>query len=510
MILLPIGHEESGVRRLPWVTFGLMAVCLLAFVASGRARLFVEDDLRVYEEANEALEYYIGHPYLELDAEFEELVFPDEESGAAELLEAYEISIPPPADEALLEEQQAELDDLVAAALDAVEDHTLFRWGLVPSDPSPVTLLTHMFLHGGWLHLLGNLLILYLAGPFIEDVWGRPFYLGFYVVAGLAAALAHIAFNSGSAVPMIGASGAIAGVMGAFLIRYRHTQIRFFYMVGLIWRGTFSAPAWLMLPMWFGEQLFFALLTAGQDGGGVAYWAHVGGFAFGAGGALAVANWKVEERILAPGIEQKITTEVVHNPAVERALAEQDAGRPEAAFDGLASEVAAAPDNQDAALAFWSIAVELGREIEAAPAMLRAIRRELRGGRADVALEHWNELSGRLPDQPVDFGTLLHVARALTKAGRSGEAAGLLRRALLEAGADPSGMLALRVARIAERVDTRLARGAARLALAQPEPSAAARAEARSMLARTEELPAAIVAPGASIPVADASSTTER
>ena len=208
--------------------------------------------------------------------------------------------------------------------------------------------------------------------------------------------------------------------------------------------------------------------------------------------------------MLAPGIEQKITTEIVHNRAVEQALAAHDAGRSDAAFERLAAEAESSPTNQDAALALWTVAVELGRPAEAAPAMLRAIRHELRGGHDEVALQHWGELCEQLPEQAVEPGLLLHVARALTRENRTGKAAAVLRRVLLAVGHDRSGMLALRVARVADAVDTRLARGAARLALAQPEVSPAARAEAEAMLERSNELPAAVVvAPGVAIPLAD-------
>jgi membrane associated rhomboid family serine protease len=234
-MIIPIGHEEESCRRLPVITFGIMALCLLGFVLSGELGDTSARDFEASEKAEEVLEYYLEHPYL--------------------------------------------------------------RFGLVPSDPSPIGFLTHMFLHAGFLHLIGNMLMLYLAGPFIEDVWGRPLYAAFYVVAGIAAALAFVATNSDVSVPMIGASGAIAGVMGAFLVRYTNTQIHFFYWIGLFFRGTFSAPAWVMLPLWFAEQLFMAAMLEDVSGGGVAYWAHIGGFVFGVGAAIGIRHWGIEQKL---------------------------------------------------------------------------------------------------------------------------------------------------------------------------------------------------------------------
>ena len=117
-----------------------------------------------------------------------------------------------------------------------------------------------MFLHGGWLHLFGNLLLLFLTGPFIEDRWGRPAFLAFYLAAGLAAAGLFVARFPELSLPLIGASGAIAGCMGAFLVRFFRTRMQYFYWFG-IFVGTFSAPAWLMLPLWFGNELLMARVS---------------------------------------------------------------------------------------------------------------------------------------------------------------------------------------------------------------------------------------------------------
>ena len=464
MILLPIGHEETGVRRLPWITFGLMAVCCVAFILSGRGQILSSDDIQLSKEVMAAVDYYVEHPYLELKPRFEERVFDGNEEQALSLVaEAYD-GLAPPSNGAIRASQQEALDDLMARVVGSFDSHPLFRWGLVPNEIKPWSLITHMFMHAGWLHLLGNLLILYLAGPFIEDVWGRPLYLGFYVGAGLFAALAYIAFNAGSAVPMIGASGAIAGVMGAFLVRYRQTRIRFFYMVGIFFRGTFSAPALLMLPMWFGEQLFFAMLAGNSDGGaGVAYWAHIGGFAFGAGTALAMRAWQIEERHIDHRIEGKVSDTVLRNHAVEQALQAQTRGQAPRAFEILTRELRRSPSNRDAALAYWSLAIELQRERDAAPLLARAIWEALRSGEAEVALQHWWELCERVPHPDVEPSLLVRLAQALADQNRQDEARIAVRRAMLAAGSGPPTALAFKIAQVARELDPAIARAALQL-----------------------------------------------
>jgi membrane associated rhomboid family serine protease len=488
MILLPIGHEESGTRRLPWITFGVMILCALVFILTGRAGLVAEDDVELGEDVMAALEYYWQHPYLELDPEFEALVFPEGSDGEefqAAFSEFLDAMPAPEGGEQAIAAEQAVLDNLVAEALGARDGHAFMRWGLVPGDFSLVALITHMFLHAGWLHLLGNMLILYLAGPFIEDVWGRPIYAGFYLVSGIAAALSFVALNPSSEIPMVGASGAIAGVMGAFLVRYRTTQIRFFYMFGFFFRGTFAAPAWVMLPLWFAQQVFMFLLThglSGAAGGGVAYMAHIGGFVFGVGAAMGMAHWKVEERHVNPNIEGKVNRTVVDNHAVDAALEAQAAGDPQRAYEVLSAEVRRAPSNRDAALAFWSVAVELNRAAEAAPSLLRSIQHELRSGDPDLALEDWVEVSQKVPDLTVEPALLIRIAQSLAELDHGEEAAIALRRALLACGPEPNPALLVKIARLAARVDPRLARGAARVALSRPELDPGMRVETEQLL----------------------------
>jgi membrane associated rhomboid family serine protease len=142
-------------------------------------------------------------------------------------------------------------------------------------------LFTSMFLHGSWLHLLGNMWFLWLFGNNIEDSMSRARYLVFYLVSGLAAALAQVVTNPDSGVPMVGASGAISGVMGAYLVLYPTVRVFTVLPLGFFFT-TIALPAWVMLGYWMLLQ-FVGGLTAigGKPGGGVAFWAHVGGFVAG-------------------------------------------------------------------------------------------------------------------------------------------------------------------------------------------------------------------------------------
>jgi len=185
----------------------------------------------------------------------------------------YEVSLPPRAGEALV-----------------------YQFGLIPShtsllfSPHGTTLsqaflpmVTSMFLHGGWMHLLGNMLFLWVFGGAVEDALGHFQYLILYFISGVGAAIVHTVFNWGSNVPTVGASGAISGVMGAFIVLFPAARVATL-IPALFLFFTVRIPAFLMLGYWFFLQIFSGLASLGVGGqqGGVAWWAHVGGFLLGA------------------------------------------------------------------------------------------------------------------------------------------------------------------------------------------------------------------------------------
>ncbi|HET9832230.1 MAG TPA: rhomboid family intramembrane serine protease [Vicinamibacterales bacterium] len=175
-------------------------------------------------------------------------------------------------------------------------DDFVRQWSVIPADIVAgkhwVTILTAMFMHAGWLHIIGNMVFLWAFGPEIEDAMGRPRYLAFYLLSGIVASAAQIAAMRDSTIPNLGASGAIAGVMGAFLITYPRDRIRTVLLFGFFYRVT-VLPAALLIGLWFVAQLFSQLgAMANTQSGGVAYLAHVGGFIFGAATARAFEGFR--------------------------------------------------------------------------------------------------------------------------------------------------------------------------------------------------------------------------
>ena len=163
-------------------------------------------------------------------------------------------------------------------------DTFVMAWSAIPaqivSGHHLVTILTSMFMHGSWSHIIGNMIFLWAFGPQIEDAMGPVRYLVFYLLGGMVAMLAQVASAPSSTVPSLGASGAIAAVMGAFLVTYPRDRIRSVLFIFIFAKVTFI-PACLLIGFWFLTQLFQAGAVATVQSGGVAYLAHIGGFIFG-------------------------------------------------------------------------------------------------------------------------------------------------------------------------------------------------------------------------------------
>ncbi len=165
----------------------------------------------------------------------------------------------------------------------------VFDWGAVPVEISRgqdlFALVTSMFLHGGWLHIIGNMLFLWVFGDNVEDTMGHARYLLFYLLCGLAAGLAQVFIDANSRIPLVGASGAISGVLGAYIVLFPRGKIRTLIFLGFF-VTVVLVPAWVQIGLWILLQFFNGFVALGvpteETGGGVAYWAHVGGFVAGA------------------------------------------------------------------------------------------------------------------------------------------------------------------------------------------------------------------------------------
>jgi membrane associated rhomboid family serine protease len=510
-MIIPLGHEQTSVRRLPWVSFAIMTLCVLTFVliAPSEHRNQMESFVRLHQ----ALAYFTQHPYLEVDRGFQRIFARDfgVEESAEFVAYMREVGPQPPEDPAQLDREQQRLDALVEGYHRCLRNSILSRFGLVPAELRLTDFFTYPFLHAGWMHLFFNLLLLFVIAPFIEDVWGRPLFAIFYLSAGAVAGAMFAVRYPELELPLVGASGAVAGVMGAFLVRYLRSRIRFVLWI-VVPIGPLQAPAWILFPMWFAFQLASAQVMESHlpegGSGGVAFWAHVWGFAFGVVVAWAMAYFRIEERYLHPSIESKIT--MLDNVAVERALARAHEGDSDWALAALEREIAAEPNNIDAAMALWNLGVSRGRADRAAGPIVRAIAGAVRSGDREFVVTHWEEVLMHHPGVRVEPLLAVRIAEILDGNQREMSAAETLEIALRCVVPSTPGAVLLRMAKLGLAIDASGVESMVRAALAHPDVPPEARPELEvalwgfskerslpSVQAGTAKLARPVFAPGA-------------
>ena len=471
-MLFPIGHDQTTVRRMPWVSFGIIALCVLAFIYT---LIAPGDEAAVAEAELFAVAFFLDHPYLELDPQLKGYVY-------YSLRQTRNEDPIPPSDADQVAIEQGELDGRVAAYFAARNELPFWRWGLVPAEMKPTALITHTFIHVGILHLLGNLFILYLVGPAMEDAWGRPLFALFYVLSGVVAALVFVAGYPDLLEPLIGASGAIDGVMGAFAVRYWDSRITFVYFVWMvrIYQGTFSAPAWLMLGLWAVGELAFAMgfwaIFSIADLGDVGFLAHVGGFVFGVGFAFLVSSLRIEERFVEPVHDRH---ETVHDSAsVDQLVELSRQGRVEEAMTGLEALLVLHPGDADAAAALWNTASRANVPSRAVPAVLPAVETAVRAGDVGLPAQIWAELVRQSPETEVDLRLATRAAELLMREGMHGDVETTLDwLAGRVDSSSPEGLL-VRLARLAHRLN--IPAPFAALALERPDLSPDLQAELKT------------------------------
>ena len=478
-MIIPIGHEDSGTRRIPWVTVSIVALCMAAWGATLYARATLE--VRSPEHYQDrAWRFWEDHPYLEMD---EALAFHMLEKERPDLfqrgarpnfseaqwdrwLEDKQIRASfgaeaPPRDQDDLEAEQAELARITLWGFYRAPDEIppeggtpADRFGLTPGAPTGHGFFTHIFMHASWAHILGNLFLLFLVAPALEDRWGRPLFGVFYLVSGIFAGGFFAALSLGSDIPLVGASGAIAGVLGAFLVLYWKTKIKFMYFFVLPpVLGTFRLAAWVVLPFWLANEVLGAVVSGATGAqGGVAYWAHIGGFLFGAGFAVCVKGFELERKYLDKAIEWKVTL-AQGKQMVEAARRALEEGIYEEAFLLFQQEAANRPRDLDSVMGYWESSVAFDKPEEGALPLLAWIRAELAAERESRAAEAWCRAIEIERSFPIDGPTLVKLVPTLAKLGRGDAAVSALRYVLSSENPSLNAAMALRARQLAAELD---------------------------------------------------------
>jgi membrane associated rhomboid family serine protease len=309
-MLLPVGHERNTVSRLPIVTIILIVTNILAFVLTTGTIQSESGDSGIAILRMHILILKARYSDLTLTPEIQQMVDdlrtrrPDTWKWIAapdrKPVDAWEATLVADPDPNM-DRLQAEMDTLCQQLekLETDDNSLLWRYAYHSYKPTVQSYITHQFLHGGWLHLISNMWILWLCGVVLEDVWVHFLVLGFYLIGGIFAAFFHGWMNPQSMIPMIGASGAIAGLMGALLARFPRLKIKMAYFLFVVRFRTFDAPVYVVAPLWFVAELFWGMMGSGS----VAHWAHVGGFVFGVAIGLGLYAVKIENVVNRPSPE---------------------------------------------------------------------------------------------------------------------------------------------------------------------------------------------------------------
>lgn len=344
-MLIPIRHQNMTARRWPVVTIGLIALNTLIFLFTISA--LDNEAPQLGEVKSNIIILAALHPEVKLQPESQHLVdgfkqsHPDQwkqvQSPYRDVISAYDARIKMMEDTSKLQE---EADAMNKRLVELSASSIATQYAFIPADRRPITYLTANFLHGGILHLVGNMWFLWLAGFVLEDLWGRWIYSAFYLIAGAAALQFYAWTDPTSITPTVGASGAVAALMGAFLARMPRMKIE---MAWLFWFRLyrFKASAYWLLPLWLLGEVFFGSLGSSS----VAHWAHVGGFLFGAAAAVGIQH---------SGLEQKANQEIekklgwTNDPELELAGNNLERGQLADAAAHLTTYIAKKPDSLDA------------------------------------------------------------------------------------------------------------------------------------------------------------------
>ena len=417
-MFIPLRHDNMEGRRWPVISIGLVVLNLVVFLST-HWRL-EEQNPHLAEVRAHVLLLAAMHPELTLPPDVQEFVttfkekhpgtWSEAQSQTRDLADAWDARIRLIEDPAVL---QQEMDSLAEQFSSMQQNSILEQYAFTPAHPKAITYLTANFLHGGWLHLIGNMWFLWLAGAILEDTWGRVIYPIFYLVAGAAALQFHAWLNPGSLTATLGASGAVAALMGAFLVRFPTTKIEVAVVLGLrsltnlaLGKGIrFKAAAYWLLPLWLLMEIFSGALFGAFSG--VAHWAHVGGFVFGGVAALGLRYSGLEHKANA-AIEAKVAWTA--DPELVQATEHMEHGKLEEANATLKSYVATKPDSIDAYTLLQQICWRKNDVPAYREAAIKLCQLHLKAQDVDAAWQNYEEYANSGGD-PIPAPTWLELCR---------------------------------------------------------------------------------------------------
>jgi membrane associated rhomboid family serine protease len=381
---------------------------------------------------------------------------------------------------------QRDFDGKVARAFATLDSHPYRRLGWVPAAPSLRGFAAHWLLHAGWLHLFATLALWSLVAPLVERLWGPACLAGAVLLATAAGAGAFAGVHPGADRPLLGASPIAAGLVCALLVRRRGDRLDLLGWLPGSPGAALRVPAWVLGALWVGYAGVVAWSVPGALPTPVAAAAGATAQAAGAvtGGLLALAiarvGWERDGAFAQTGAARGAAAPF----DLQEVISARTAGDPDRAFDLLAAEVARSARNRDAVTTYWEMAIERDVAAQAAPALKKLVREELRRGADEVAVAQWRELTEHLPRDPLEAPTLVRLLPSIRRIEGDEHAVLALQQLLDPRNRGLSPELAAQAAHLAADLEMNLALDAARRALAAGTLAEGPRVELQALVRR--------------------------
>ena len=483
-MLLPLNQKSEQAIKLPYITFLIIIITVtiqvIFFLNFEKGRKISEQSLK------EALELYVKSPYLKISPKLEAKLFEgytkDQEDAFRELL-AFE-KIKKPSDQSVINIKQAELDKVIALANNEDGQNPFQDWGVVPSDLIPITLITHIGFHIGWLHIILNLILFYLSASFLEDIFGGVIVLLIFLLAGIFSSSIGAFQNAKLDISLIGTTGSLAGIMGVFFVRLIKSKMSFAYWIAPFLKGNFYIPGSVIFIGYLICQFFvLKIMTTAYPNVdiNVFYYIPIWGLVFGLSIGMLIKYLSLEQKYFNPVIESELMTQVVENNMLKQVMYYRKHGQNDAAHEVLKKELKKNPKNIDALITHWELCVDIHQPDIALTSLVRLINIHIKENKPSIVVKYWLELLERFPSVRIDANMAIKISEILIKNNREYEAEVTLKRAyrFLDKQA-PTGIL-MKFARLACELRSDLAPAACRKAYAHPEMPLEAKEELMGM-----------------------------
>lgn len=422
-MLIPLKHDNLEARRWPVITIALIVLTVLISLAT--QGVMDQDSPELVQLKTRILLLATQHPELKLSSAEQKLVGNLRKQNDNALPQIPGLSVPavgstdaasPATDDS--QNAQADMDSLARRYSQLSNASFAQRYAFVPAHPALISYLTAPFLDSSWLDLFSNMWFLWLAGFVLEDAWGRPLYAVFYLVAGAVALQMHAWMNAGSTIPALGASGAVAALMGAFLVRFPKMKIDMAWIFGFKLRR-FKAEAFWLLGLWLLMEVAYGVFFG--NGSGISHWAHIGAFAFGAVAAVALKYSGLEKK-MSDGVDVKLNPDGALE--IDEATGHLQRGNLDVAHTLVQGVLAAKPDSIDALNVLREVYWRRSQTAEYHEASAKLCAIYVKRQAVEPALQVYDEIISTGGDK-LPVTTWLSLSRAL-------EDAQMFDRALLE------------------------------------------------------------------------------